>query len=232
MRLLVADDTRDLNRALTALLERSGYEVVSAFDGQEAVDRVLGESFDGIILDIMMPRKDGLSALRELRERGIETPVLLLTAKSQVDDRVRGLDAGADDYLPKPFALKELLARVRAMTKRRADSGPSELRFGDIRLDLGSSELSAENSVRLSVKELELLRLLMMNADRPLGPAFILGQVWGEDGQTGPDVLELYLSYLRSKLDSVASDVRIEGSDEEGWCLRSRPALGPDPDKA
>ena len=120
MKILVAEDTRDLNRALEVILEQSGYEVTCVFDGREALDRALSQSFDGIILDIMMPKMDGLEALREMRGRGIVAPVLLLTAKAEVDDRVVGLDAGADDYLPKPFAMKELLARVRALCKRRA----------------------------------------------------------------------------------------------------------------
>ena len=119
MKILVAEDTRDLNRALEAILQQSGYEVTCVFDGREALDRALSQSFDGIILDIMMPKMDGLEALREMRGRGIVAPVLLLTAKAEVDDRVVGLDAGADDYLPKPFAMKELLARVRALCKRR-----------------------------------------------------------------------------------------------------------------
>ncbi len=209
MRLLVADDTRDLNRALQVILEQNGYEVVPAYDGQEALEAVMSQSFDAIILDIMMPRMDGLAALAEMRSRGVVTPVLLLTAKAQVDDRVAGLDAGADDYLPKPFAMRELLARVRAMTKRRSDYSSRDLSYADLRLKADSFELSAENTVRLSVKEMELLQLFVLNADRPLGPDFILGRVWEGEEEANEDTLALYVSYLRAKLASVASRATI-----------------------
>ena len=215
MRLLVADDTRDLNRALQAILEQNGYEVVPAYDGQEALDLVMSQSFDAIILDIMMPRMDGLAALAEMRRRGVVAPVLLLTAKAQVDDRVAGLDAGADDYLPKPFAMRELLARVRAMAKRRSDYSSRDLSYADLRLRADSFELSAENTVRLSVKEMELLQLLVLNADRPLGPGFILGRVWEGEDEADEDTLALYVSYLRAKLASVASKATIV-RDEDG----------------
>lgn len=215
MRLLVADDTRDLNRALQAILEQNGYEVVPAYDGQEALDLVMSQSFDAIILDIMMPRMDGLAALAEMRRRGVVAPVLLLTAKAQVDDRVAGLDAGADDYLPKPFAMRELLARVRAMTKRRSDYSSRDLSYADLRLRADSFELSAENTVRLSVKEMELLQLFVLNADRPLGPGFILGRVWEGEDEADEDTLALYVSYLRAKLASVASKATIV-RDEDG----------------
>ncbi|WP_303132602.1 response regulator transcription factor [uncultured Olsenella sp.] len=219
MRLLVADDTRDLNRALQAILEQNGYEVVPAYDGQEALDLVMSQSFDAIILDIMMPRMDGLAALAEMRRRGVVAPVLLLTAKAQVDDRVAGLDAGADDYLPKPFAMRELLARVRAMAKRRSDYSSRDLSYADLRLRADSFELSAENTVRLSVKEMELLQLLVLNADRPLGPGFILGRVWEGEDEADEDTLALYVSYLRAKLASVASKATIVRGEDGSYRL-------------
>lgn len=214
MRLLIAEDTLDLNRALQAILEKSGYEVTCTYDGQEALDRVMAETFDGIILDIMMPRMDGIEALRQMRERGVETPVLLLTAKAEVDDRVAGLDAGANDYLPKPFAMRELLARVRAMC-RQAGTEDTLLKAGDVTLDLGASELAAENSVRLSARELDLMQLLMRNMDRPLPCTFILGHVWGDDSTATDESLALYLSYLRDKLVAVGSALKIlEDADD------------------
>lgn len=214
MRLLIAEDTLDLNRALQAILEKSGYEVTCTYDGQEALDRVMAETFDGIILDIMMPRMDGIEALRQMRERGVETPVLLLTAKAEVDDRVAGLDAGANDYLPKPFAMRELLARVRAMC-RQTGTEDTLLKAGDVTLDLGASELAAENSVRLSARELDLMQLLMRNMDRPLPCTFILGHVWGDDSTATDESLALYLSYLRDKLVAVGSALKIlEDADD------------------
>lgn len=213
MRLLIAEDTLDLNRALQAILEKSGYEVTCTYDGQEALDHVMAETFDGIILDIMMPRMDGIEALRKMRDRGVKTPVLLLTAKAEVDDRVAGLDAGANDYLPKPFAMRELLARVRAMC-RQTTTDDAPLSVGGTTLRMGTSELSAENSVCLSSREAELLQLLMRNVGRPLSRVFILGHVWGDDSTATDEGLVLYLSYLRDKLAAVGSALVIaEGAD-------------------
>lgn len=210
MKILIAEDTRDLNRALQAILERSGYDVTCTFDGQEALDHAMNESFDGIILDVMMPKMDGIEALRQMRSRGVTTPVLILSAKSQVDDRVSGLDAGADDYLPKPFAMKELLARVRAMCKRRNDYSDGVLRMKDLSLRADTFELSSENTVRLSVKELELMQLLMKNVDRSLTPNFIIEHVWYDDPSATEETLVLYLSYLRAKLRSVGSAIGVK----------------------
>ena len=222
MKILVAEDTRDLNRALEAILQQSGYEVTCVFDGREALDRALSQSFDGIILDIMMPKMDGLEALREMRGRGIVAPVLLLTAKAEVDDRVIGLDAGADDYLPKPFAMKELLARVRALCKRRSGYSDVDLSFGDIRLRADTFELACENTVRLSVKELELMQLLIRNADHPLASEFVLGRVWEDDRSATGETLALYVSYLRAKLKAVASTLAVMVNDEGGIRLVAR----------
>lgn len=222
MKILVAEDTRDLNRALEVILEQSGYEVTCVFDGREALDRALSQSFDGIILDIMMPKMDGLEALREMRGRGIVAPVLLLTAKAEVDDRVVGLDAGADDYLPKPFAMKELLARVRALCKRRSGYSDVDLSFGDIRLRADTFELACENTVRLSVKELELMQLLIRNADHPLASEFVLGRIWEDDRSATGETLALYVSYLRAKLKAVASTLAVIVNDEGGIRLVAR----------
>ena len=222
MKILVAEDTRDLNRALEAILQQSGYEVTCVFDGREALDRALSQSFDGIILDIMMPKMDGLEALREMRGRGIVAPVLLLTAKAEVDDRVVGLDAGADDYLPKPFAMKELLARVRALCKRRSGYSDADLSFGDIRLRADTFELACENTMRLSVKELELMQLLIRNADHPLASEFVLGRIWEDDRSATGETLALYVSYLRAKLKAVASTLAVMVNDEGGIRLVAR----------
>ncbi len=217
-RLLLAEDTRDLNRALTTVLEHEGHQVVSVYDGEEALDRIHEEGFDGIILDIMMPKKDGLEVLRELRAAGIFTPVLLLTAKAEVDDRVMGLDAGADDYLTKPFAMKELLARVRSMTRRREEYAAEQLSFGDISLNAETFELSASNAVRLSVKEFELMQTLIKNAGRDLTSSYLLGQVWHGENDADKDTLQLYVSYLRGKLKWVGSSVTVS-SAETGFKL-------------
>lgn len=218
MKILLAEDTRDMNHVLTAALTHEGYDVDSAFDGEEALDFVRTNGYDAMVLDIMMPKKDGLQVLKELREENIVTPVLLLTAKAEVDDRVNGLDAGADDYLTKPFAMKELLARVRAMTRRKTEYAAKKLQYGDFSLDDEKFELSCENSVRLSVKEFELLQALILNQNHEVSTQYLLEHVWEGAEEAGPDTVWLYISYLRGKLRSVASNVEIEG--ERGSSFR------------
>lgn len=218
MKILLAEDTRDMNHVLTAALTHEGYDVDSAFDGEEALDFVRTNGYDAVVLDIMMPKKDGLQVLKELREENIVTPVLLLTAKAEVDDRVNGLDAGADDYLTKPFAMKELLARVRAMTRRKTEYAAKKLQYGDFSLDDEKFELSCENSVRLSVKEFELLQALILNQNHEVSTQYLLEHVWDGAEEAGPDTVWLYISYLRGKLRSVASNVEIEG--ERGSSFR------------
>ena len=215
MKLLLAEDEKDMAAALVAVLEHSGYEVDAVRDGRAALALAHKGTYACMVFDVMMPVMDGVTALKELRAAGDTTPVLLLTAKAEVGDRIEGLDAGADDYLPKPFAMRELLARVRAMTKRRSDYSSRDLSYADLRLRADSFELSAENTVRLSVKEMELLQLLVLNADRPLGPGFILGRVWEGEDEADEDTLALYVSYLRAKLASVASKATIV-RDEDG----------------
>lgn len=218
MKILLAEDTRDMNHVLTAALTHEGYDVDSAFDGEEALNFVRTNGYDAMVLDIMMPKKDGLQVLKELREENIVTPVLLLTAKAEVDDRVNGLDAGADDYLTKPFAMKELLARVRAMTRRKTEYAAKKLQYGDFSLDDEKFELSCENCVRLSVKEFELLQALILNQNHEVSTQYLLEHVWDGAEEAGPDTVWLYISYLRGKLRSVASNVEIEG--ERGSSFR------------
>lgn len=219
MKLLFAEDTKDLNHAVTTMLQHEGYEVDSAFDGEEALNKALSSGYDAIILDIMMPKMDGLEVLGEIRKRHISVPVMLLTAKAEVDDRVAGLDAGADDYLPKPFAMKELMARIRSMTRRYNDYGTETLSFRDISLDPESFELTASNSVRLSVKEFELLGILMANAGAPLNSETLLKQVWKSESDAGEDTLRLYINYLKGKLVSVGSSVTIACEREVAYYL-------------
>ena len=220
MKLLLTEDTQDLNRAVTALLRHQEYEVDSAFDGEEALEYIKRDCYDGIILDIMMPKKDGLEVLKELRSRHILTPVLLLTAKAEVDDRVAGLDAGADDYLPKPFAMKELLARIRAMTRRSSTYSEGEWIFGDISLNAENFAMSARNSVRLSIKEFELMQTLIANSDRDLTTEYLLSHVWKHEPEAQEDTVWLYISYLKGKLRSIGSPVTISGIRGGSFGLR------------
>ena len=218
MRLLLAEDTTDLNRAVTAVLTRSGYEVDSAYDGEEALGLVRENSYDTVILDIMMPKLSGIDVLKEMRAGNIRTPVLLLTAKAEIDDRVDGLDAGADDYLTKPFSMKELLARLRALTRRQEDYNAKELTYADLELNAESFELSARNTVRLSIKEFELMRTLLMNADRALSTEYLLAHIWKNETDAGKETVWLYISYLKGKLQSINSLVGITG--EAGGSFR------------
>ena len=221
MRILLAEDTNDLNRAVTVLLEREGYEVDSAHDGQEALDFIIETSYDVIILDIMMPHVDGITVLKTIRSRHITTPVMLLTAKADVDDKVAGLDAGADDYLPKPFSMKELLARVRAMIRRGADYSSDIISFADLKLSGDDLTLTSGNTVRLSIKEYELMRMLMIRQGRQITTEYIIEHVWHGEGEVSEDTVWLYVSYLKNKLRSVSSPVIITGERGGAFCLTS-----------
>ena len=220
MKILLAEDTQDLNRAVTALLQHEHYEVESVFDGVQALESIMKSDYDGVILDIMMPGKDGLEVLTEMRSRHILTPVLMLTAKAEVDDRVAGLDAGADDYLTKPFAMKELLARIRSMTRRTGEYGTSELKYADITLNPKECVLSAHNTVSLSQTESELMQVLLANKDTELSTEYILSHVWKSAEEAHADTVWLYISYLKGKLKSVGSEVTIAGERGGSFILR------------
>lgn len=211
MKLLLAEDTRDMNRAITAILSHEKYSVDSVYDGQEALDLLQREAYDMAILDIMMPKRSGLEVLREIRRQNITTPVLLLTAKAEIDDRVEGLDAGADDYLTKPFAMKELLARIRSMTRRRTRYSADELHFANVTLRTEDLELASENSVRLSMKECELMQTLMLNVGKELDTDYLLTHVWNSEPGATADTVWLYVSYLKGKLKAINSRATING---------------------
>ncbi len=219
MKILLAEDTRDLNKAVSTVLRMEDHSVDCAYDGVEAMDMILANGYDVIILDIMMPRKDGIQVLTEIRSKNISTPVLLLTAKAEVDDRVAGLDSGADDYLTKPFAMKELQARVRALIRRGRSYDSRELSFRDITLKTESLEMVCDNSVRLSIKEFELMHHLVKNSERSMDTAYILEHVWPEDGAAGEDVVWLYVNYLKNKLKSISSGIVIEGEKGKSFKL-------------
>lgn len=218
MKILLAEDTSDLNRAVTAILKHENYEVDSVFDGEEASKKLNETDYDGVILDIMMPKKDGIEVLKEMRARHILTPVLLLTAKAEIDDRVVGLDAGADDYLPKPFAMKELLARVRSMTRRYTEYENVSYEYADLTLDPKTFALSSRNSISLSVKEFELMQMFLANADIEFTTEHILEKIWKNERNAQADTVWLYVSYLRGKLSSIGSKVMITG--ERGGSYR------------
>jgi len=221
MRLLLAEDEKELSRAVRAVLEHTGYEVDAAYDGEEAVELARGGGYDCMILDIMMPKMDGIEALRRIRASGDLTPVIMLTAKAEVDDRITGLDAGADDYLTKPFSMGELTARIRSRTRRKEDYTPRLLEAGNVKLDLARQEISGENAVRLSKHESALMEYLMLNRERALPSAEILRHVWDGEENASEEVVWVYISYLRTKLQAVAATIRISGAPEGPFCLET-----------
>ena len=211
MKILLAEDTLDLNKVITSMLEMQGFDVDSAVDGAQALELALSNGYDGIILDIMMPKMNGLEVLKEIRRRNIVTPVLMLTAKAEVDDRVEGLDAGADDYLTKPFAMKELMARVKAMTRRGSQYAAKELSFGDITLKAESLELICANTVRLSLKEFSLMQTLLLNQEHPVDTNYLIEHVWNDETDVEEDTVWLYVNFLQGKLEYINSGVTIKG---------------------
>ena len=220
MKLLFAEDDRDLSRAVTALLKHAGYTVDAVMNGNDALDYAAGGDYDGIILDWMMPGMDGVEVLKALRERGVSTPCLMLTARDAVQDRVTGLDAGADDYLPKPFATSELLARVRAMLRRRADFAPDVARFGDIELDQASMELRCGGkSVRLTNKAFQLIQLLMARPGSIHSVDAIMERIWGWDSESDSSVVWVHISQLRKRLSELGSRVEIRATRGAGYSL-------------
>lgn len=220
MKLLYAEDEISMAGAVEDILKYHNYIVDVVYDGLEALDYARNEKYDGIILDIMMPKVDGLEVLRTLRKEGCRTPVLLLTAKSQVEDRIQGLDMGADDYLPKPFAMGELLARVRAMLRRREEFTPEVLTFGDICLNRQSYELICGSRREVLPKlEYQILELLMLNSGILLSSESLLVKVWGYETDAEIGIVWVYISYLRKRLSQVGSKVVIRAKRNVGYKL-------------
>lgn len=211
MKILVAEDESQLLRVLTVAMEHAGYDVDPVDNGLKAVEHAKENSYDVIMLDIMMPVMDGITALKKIRESGNKTYILMLTAKAEVDDRVTGLDSGADDYLTKPFSLKELLARLRSKERREDDFTPNKLELGDVTLNVSKQELVSHNSIRLSGTETQLMNYFLLNQNKELSTEELLNHVWKNDIDANADVVWIYISYLRQKLKSIQSSVRIEG---------------------
>lgn len=220
MRLLLAEDERALSKALAAILERSNYSVDTVYDGEAALEYLAADNYDGVILDIMMPKKDGIMVLKELRSRGSKIPVLILTAKSEVDDKVLGLDSGANDYLTKPFHSRELLARIRAMTRAQSSQTSSVLQMGNITLDQRTYELSSPTgSFRLANREFQILELLMQNPGNLISAERLMEKIWGYDSETEISVVWVYISYLRKKLSALGANIQIRATRNVGYCL-------------
>ena len=223
MRILFAEDDRDLSAAVKTLLERSGYQVDAVFNGADAMDYAEAEGYDGIILDWMMPETDGVTALRRMREKGVSTPCLLLTARDAIEDRVMGLDAGADDYLPKPFNASELLARVRAMLRRREAYVPDIVTFEDLALDKGSNELRCgKKAIRLTGKVYQLMALFMENPRILFSVQQLMDRVWGWDAEAENSVVWVNISTLRKRLAELGTQTEIRVHRGTGYSLEKK----------
>ena len=211
MNILLAEVEKQLSRALVTAMQATGYHVDPAYNGQEAVDFAGQRAYDVIILDIMMPKLNGIEALKQLRQTGNKTYVIMLTAMAEIDDKVTGLEAGADDYLTKPFSLKELLARLRSLERRSEDYQEDVLNFADITLDNDEQRLESHNSISLSGKETKLLAYLMKNPGKAIESSILLDQGWDKDDEADETDLWIYISYLRQKLQAVNAHVTIVG---------------------
>ncbi|WP_026521444.1 response regulator transcription factor [Butyrivibrio sp. VCB2001] len=220
MKLLLADDEKELVSALVAILKHSNYTVDAVYNGTDALDYALAGDYDGIILDIMMPGMDGMEVLKKIREKGLPTPVLFLTAKTEVDDRIKGLDLGADDYLPKPFDMGELLARVRAMLRRKEDFAPANLTCGNLTLDRAGYDLCTEghDKIHLSGREFQMMEMLMTSPGRIISVDNFMDRIWS-DGEADVNVVWVYISNLRKKLSSLEATCEIKASRGVGYSI-------------
>lgn len=220
MKLLIAEDEIDLAEALTAFFEKNQFTVEAVHNGADAYDYAREGGYDAVILDVMMPKMNGIEVLRRLREDGVTTPIMMLTAKAQKDDRVEGFDAGADDYLPKPFAPDELLSRVRALLRRAGEFKPTVLSFGDLKLDPSTGMLSCgEEAVRLSGREFQLMELFLRSPKIIFSVDKIMERIWGWDSDAEINVVWVHISNLRKKLKVIGSSVAIRANRGMGYVM-------------
>lgn len=223
MRLLIVEDDRDIVKALTALFEHNNYSIDAVYDGNDGYDYALSGNYDGIILDLMLPGMNGMEILRSLRAAGNRTPILLLTARSDIEDRVTGLDAGADDYLPKPFAAAELLARVRAMLRRKESYQGETLEFEGLILELAAYELCFQGDrVRLVSREFQMLQLLMQSPGSIVSTGQFMERIWGWDSDVEVSIVWVYISNLRKKIEKLGAPVSIRAVRGVGYCLEKK----------
>ncbi len=219
MKLLFAEDEKSLSKAVSAILEKNNYVVDAVYDGQDALDYIETGDYDAAILDIMMPKMDGITVLKKIRAEGIQIPVIMLTAKSEIDDKVLGLDSGANDYLTKPFDTKELLARLRAIT-RPVHQTDSTMSFGNLKLDRATFELSTDSgSLRLAGKEFQMMEMLLSGKGQLVSTDRFLEHIWGYETEVEMNVVWVYISYLRKKLEKLKANVKIKASRNLGYYL-------------
>ena len=223
MRLLYAEDEKSLARAVSTILVKNNYAVDVVYDGQTALDYLETGNYDGAILDVMMPKLDGFEVLRRMRARGDSTPVLLLTAKAEIDDRVTGLDSGANDYLTKPFDMKELLARIRAMTRVLSVQSDKTLSFGRVSLDCASYDLTGPGgTTKLAGKEYQMMEMLMRNPRKLVSTETFMDRIWGFDSEAELNIVWVYISTLRKKLKGIGADIEIKAQRGVGYYLEAQ----------
>lgn len=222
MKILYAEDERAMSDAVAEILRHKNYIVDTVYDGEEAMEYIMSEKYDGVILDVMMPKISGIDVLCTMRQMGMSTPVMLLTAKGEVSDKVEGLNAGADDYLAKPFAMPELIARVGALVRRSGEIVPDELSLGNITLNRSSYELSSESgAIRLSKKEYLMMEMLLKSKDRPISTENFMTRIWGYDSEAEINIVWVYISYLRKKLSALNADIQISALRGRGYVLEA-----------
>lgn len=220
MRLLLAEDEKSLSHALVTILEKSHYSVDAVYDGQEALEYLESEAYDGLILDFMMPKVDGITVLKTIRKQGNKIPVLILSAKSEIEDKVDGLDAGANDYLAKPFDARELLARIRVITRVNTESNDSLIRFGHVTLNRKTYVLKGEKAeFKLANKEFQMMELLMANPHQVLSTDRIFEKIWGYESDTEINIVWVYIAYLRKKLVKMHADIEIKAHRNVGYSV-------------
>lgn len=223
MRVLIAEDETEIAKALKVMLERNKYTVDIVHNGMDALDYIFLHDYDGIVLDIMMPGLDGLEVLRRIRSKGVAVPVMFLTAKGEVEDRVAGLDAGADDYLAKPFAASELVARVKALTRRKGSYTPMVLTLGRTSLDINTYELSvSDRSLRLNNKEYQMMELFLRNPHHVFSSERLMEKIWGLGSEAEIDVVWTYIGFLRKKLKQLEADIEIKTVRGAGYSLEEK----------
>lgn len=220
MKVLLCEDERELSNAISVILKHHHYTVDAVYNGQDAYEYGVSNQYDVILLDLMMPKKNGLDVLKDLRNQGIKTPVLILSAKGEVGDKIKGLDLGADDYLSKPFSMAEMIARIRAITRRKTEDFNHQISFHDLVLNRATYELSVENhAIRLSSKEYQMMEMLILNPNVVISTETFMEKVWGYDSESEINVVWVYISALRKKIASLNAHVAIKAARGVGYRL-------------
>ncbi len=222
MKILITEDENDIREALEFFFRNNGYEVDTAENGRIALEKTRESAYDAIVMDVMMPEMDGIEALSLMRAEHNTTPVIMLTAKSELDDKLTGLDSGADDYLTKPFALKELLARVRSLTRRKEQYAPRTLKLGNVSLEPEDGILSAVNTISLASRETGIMVLMMNNPGRSFSESSLLEKVWADEKDVLPGTVDMYINFTNSKLSSIGADISVEKDGEGCYLLKEK----------